>query len=53
MFFDDLINMANQCIYTFTYKKLFSNVSPKMESHFKLHLQGLFVKILTKLQDSF
>ena len=39
MFFDDLINMANQCIYTFTYKKLFSNVSPKMESHFKLHLQ--------------
>ena len=26
VFFDDLINMANQCVYTFTYKKLILNV---------------------------
>ena len=25
-FFDDLINMDNQCIYTFRYKKLILNV---------------------------
>ena len=26
VFFDDLINMANQCVYTFTYKKLILNI---------------------------
>ena len=39
-FFDNLINMAKQCVFPFTYKKpILKMLSAKMESEFKIHLQ--------------